>query len=276
MRRTILAIGGALIAIGGGALAVKRELPEFTFLGMGLAEIGIAVIVVGACLSAAGIYLFVHPLILRSVDTATELIFKEWGYVKERVLAQDLPDLYREFERFFGSDMLAIEDMTGWLKRNPDIAWRIIGKKGQDPKVAVGFFELIPLTRPAIERLNAGKLDARSMTLKHISSRGNRSSAYYIGSVAASSESRRFKFATMFKLFEHLRDLACESPITLYARPVTPDGLRLVKEYKFEKINRKLEDHESAWRLALPKNPDFSQFERLYRRIVSVRSTMRV
>lgn len=267
--RKVLVLGGTLIAIGGGTLHIKRELPDFAIFGFDLGQYGIAAIVLGIVFCAlAYIIPFVRSRVQKGVETLSELIFKEWRFVKTRVQADELPVLYKEFDRFFGSDIVALEEMTTWLRRNPDITWRIIGSRGNGPEQPVGFFELIPLTRPAVSKLDAGGFDARQMTLQHVSSRGNRVSAYYVGSVAAVSDQRRYKFATMYKLLEHLRDLASESAITLYARPVTSDGMRLVREYNFKKISPKMLDNESAWKVHLQKGVDFSKFERIYQRML--------
>jgi hypothetical protein len=188
---------------------------------------------------------------------------------KRRVRPYDLQEIYENLgQRFYRGDVAPQEVVEKWFHINKDIAWRIDEIKENRARELMGVFFLIPLTKEAIEELEKGQLDnAKSIEpSKHISP--HNSSAYYIAAFEAVSKDRRFEFVTMHKLFEHLRDLAQDSDLTLYRRPSTPRGVRLVKAYSFEKLQSDKEGSATVWKKVLPKNADFCCIERIYRQVI--------
>jgi len=271
MSKSFFGAGSVILTIGGTLLALKGELPSTSLFGFGLGSYGIGICLLGFAFLIAGIITLTEPA-FQLLSNSWQSRSTNWVYTKVRVSVDELPGLYADFKRIFGNDIATLESMKLWLARNEDIVWRITGKRGDEPDNVVGFFELIPLTKPAVRQLNAGRLDARRMTFRHVASRGNRSTAYYIGSVGALMNNRQYKFATMYTLIEHLREIAARSAVCLFARPVTPDGLRLIKAYSFQKVSSRMLDSESVWKLDLPQNPDLDKLDRVYRNVLRNRT----
>lgn len=272
MTRRSLVAGAGFTGVGSAILQMK---PEIILLIPKL-ESGVGTFLLsftGVTITAAGLLMLIFAVfqiskshVVVAAESAREIFVKNWVYAHICASADDLPELFSDFKKVFGNDIAPIDEMKTWWSRNDNIAWRIIRSTTGGKREDVGFFELIPLTGPAVKKIEAGQLDGRTMTVNYIASRGKKTSAYYVGSIAAVKPSKIFRFSTMFVFLEHLRHRSTRSEIVLYARPVTSDGLRLVRDYKFQKLQPRMKDEESVWKAVLPKGSDFTELERIYQR----------
>lgn len=275
MQKELFWVGAAVSGVGSAILTMK---PEVISIASGispklLAQIGITITSLGFFIILASAIIFLKTKLIGDtdefIDNFRKFLFKNWLYTQIKTTIDDLPALFLEFKNVFGEDIAPIDEMTKWLNRNDTFAWRVMRSSDDGKRENVGFFELIPITSAAVRKIEAGQLDGRSLTTNHIVSRRSKAAAYYVGSIAAVNKTNRFKFSTMFVFLEHLRQKNAKSEITLYARPVTPDGLRLVNDYKFEQLNKRMKPDESVWKAVLPKGTDFSELERIYNRALN-------
>jgi nucleoside phosphorylase len=170
---------------------------------------------------------------------------------------RDLNSLYCDFQRVFGEGILALSTLREIHEKAPCV-WRVtcsdlsVETPVQD---TVGFFEIFPLTPAAAEALVAGLLQTRALQLRHVSD-PKACEHFYIASIGivpqVESNLRRVMSAgTEHCLLDFVSGLNAGRGITLYARPATEDGLRLVEGFKFEKKNPAVADEDSIWAIKL-------------------------
>lgn len=268
MPKSLWGVGVGVAGVGSAILTMKPDLtvmvPSLT--SEKIALIGVVITVLGLILLLVWAVTAFKTPVTTMADSVHKFLFKNWLYTQIQTTVDDLPALFSDFKKVFGEDIAPIEEMTKWLNRNDTFAWRVMRSSDDGKRENVGFFELIPITGSAVKKIEAGQLDGRTLTTNHIVARRSKAPAYYVGSIAAVNQTKRFKFSTMFVFLEHLRQKSTKSAITLYARPVTTDGLRLVKDYKFKQLDPRMRPEESVWKVVLPKGSDFSELERIYNR----------
>jgi hypothetical protein len=175
----------------------------------------------------------------------------------------DLSVVYPVYQRIFGEDLIPADAVALWMSKNPMIAYKVVRRPSGRAATSelVGFFELLPLTKSGESKLRGDNPNTGSLSLKDIFSatHWDQAKAYYIASVGIVEsphilkESRRqferlrAEGTVMKMLVDQLRRLGARSTIDVYARPITRDGLRLVKEYGFHKRQEKLPDDKAIW-----------------------------
>jgi hypothetical protein len=121
------------------------------------------------------------------------------------------------------------------LNRNPSILW-VLEKKGgvfgMEWRRLVGFFSLLPVTSDAARSLRKGDLEGIHFGPDHICSPGQFSPSLYIGALAATRGHARDQL--LMYLRGRIEEEVAHGVRELFARPVTQDGLRLVKRHGFE------------------------------------------
>ncbi|MEZ5814546.1 MAG: hypothetical protein R3E13_07520 [Alphaproteobacteria bacterium] len=144
----------------------------------------------------------------------------------------ELKMIYDMGNNLFDGGISPLDQMQRWQKKNGEVFW-VLRKYG-DKKFApiYGYCCLIPLLESAVEELKSGEITGQSMRSAHIS-KNKRPKSVYLGAVAAIG--MRAKGAMLDKL-THEIDSRRRGGQTkcIYTRPVTDDGLRLIKKYGFE------------------------------------------
>jgi hypothetical protein len=175
-------------------------------------------------------------------------------FVREPLPPRELPGLYDEFVKIFGEEIAGLPVLRTILKKNPDAIWLVLEADPdgtETPGRAVGFFEVFPLTKRASAALQRGTKDGRTLTASDVCGPKHPGSNYYIASVGllpkeapGTSLSRA---VVLQQLFEHMGALNVHRPLTVFARPATPDGVRLLKRHNFSKLHSDREDLEAVW-----------------------------
>lgn len=177
---------------------------------------------------------------------------------------EDLSEIYVEYRRIFGSDLIPQTQVAEWMKKNPMIAFEVLRSSTKDlgkKRDRAGFFELLPLTQAGEAKLRREAPHTADLGPRDIHSavRWNMAKAYYIASVGVVEPPgpvrekrrdlarKRSEGAVMKLLQERLGFLSSRRTIEVYARPVTDDGLRLVKNYGFRKRQTHLSDSQAIW-----------------------------
>jgi hypothetical protein len=160
-------------------------------------------------------------------------------YWVEAAKVDDLDTLYKLYQSAFGLDLTPKEQMKKWVAKNSAIAWIVFRAPEADSlqRELVGFFDVEPLTKGAVRRLEEKEADARSMSDADIMKSTAQAVHFYIGSVGAVSAKHRWNVELCF--LDRIAYLSSKKAVTFYARPVTDDGLRLLRRNDFAPISKR-------------------------------------
>jgi len=222
------ASSGAII----GPLSVRGLLPRsgdncltggvFAFL----ATLGVGLFVVG-------VILFVARLIMERRELLTTT-----GISHSVARPADLEDIRILAQRLYETeDVSPLPQMRAWLRKYPRSFFVVFTRTRRRLFLTVeelqGYFCLLPISSNAAQKLCAGELRFKTLSEDDLMPRGF--SAIYIGGVAAIDEISRG--VCLGRLETEIWNLAALQPdAELLARPVTKDGLRLVRSYGFRPI----------------------------------------
>lgn len=211
--------------------------------------LGLGLIVLAALLSAWRLASLGILVVWRKLVSLLEPPRYQCRLVRSRELVQ-----HHDFwERFFPGDVSSLPQNQAWYRKNDKLFWFLFevttrgGKRHPEPKL-VGSFSIIPLTKKAAQQVAAEELVGPTLTAEHIA-KGKFPSAVYIGGVVA--EGFFAKAEILARLSERVEKLR-EKGITIYTRPVTGTGLRLVKKYDFQPTNAAAAGLKHIYRLGEP------------------------
>lgn len=189
----------------------------FLFLGIGLFVAAVVAVIVGSV-----------PL-----DRRVEPI-----YDAELATEAELADLH---EFCCGLVPGAFAPLSVWkerFKKNPALFYIVReSKPGFRKQVerVVGSFSLVPISKTAQAALDLEKITGADLMASDIVARSATPAAIYLSWVLA--QGFRSKSHTLSLLNEKLRVASKGRSITLYTKPSSDDGLRLVKRYGFVPVN---------------------------------------
>lgn len=146
-----------------------------------------------------------------------------------------------------GGSMSDHQRALRWFDINRQIFWKIIdGTRQRREERVIGYYAVIPLNKEATDLLEAERIDGTAFEPGHIipfrPKRIRKTPAsIYIGGVAANNRKRirSFVLGSLISHLEHEKEAGVK---VVFTRPVTADGLRLVKKYKFQAVNRYLRE----------------------------------
>ncbi len=187
--------------------------------------------------------------------------FRGYKFYIRPLRGEEIDALFEDFIILFGNDLLNKNQLKKIHNKNNNCIWVVCqelnGGNSDSQEVKIGFFEFFPV-RPNYERkLRANDEDGRSLRPKDIL--GNRlvCERYYLGSIGIlpSKTYRKglFKGAVLKEFMEFLYKLNLETPLSIYARPITEDGKRLVDKYNFMKTDQQCLTYDCVWVLSLNK-----------------------
>lgn len=221
---------GITIGLGFAAVAqmdgyiqklIGRKLP--LYLAPSIAGIGVTMAVTGAI-----VYLFCK------LNFQPETSHFECYPAKGR----DLPAIYQLAFSLFGDDVSPLQSMIQWHEKNKYIFHTLYAVKSstyERRKRIVGYFALLPLKETAIRRLESGSARAKHLSTDDIHFYDENWDAVFIGAVVAIGFRAR---ATILSLVQREITSFCVQKTSLfYTRPITNDGLRLVKKFNFLSID---------------------------------------
>jgi hypothetical protein len=180
----------------------------------------------------------------------------------------DLPYLYEHYATLFGSNLIPIETMRKWVRRNPHIVWRVVRQIPGGSEQMIGFFDIEPLTESGQDKLHSVNATASSLLPDDISPDHSTKgpSAYYIGSIGCPlGSAARHRGETVVCLIQTLMQLSSGSPVELLAHPASKAGLRLMKDVFAMVPLHEASDKEGIWRVLF--NSDAFSLPKSYSRI---------
>ena len=173
--------------------------------------------------------------ILRAVTPREE---RRWKRYRCRELKlEELEYVYRFLRRVFPDEYSTVEQMASWLKVNPRLFWVIESRRPRNGADAmVGFFEILPLKAGAQRLVHAGQLDGLALKPEHLTRKKGTAAAVYVGSLVATEHVAKAYVLKQLdlKLKEYRRK---PKKLLVYARPVTPEGYRLMRKYRFKCVH---------------------------------------
>ncbi len=221
-------IVGTLIASGPILLAVtSAQKPiDSVFPGLIPHQIWPYVSFVGVISLALGVALW---LVIR-IPIPTRMSAYEC-YVARK---SELNKIHRLANQFFGNDVSSLGNMHAWHKVNHSIFKVMYQVKRTDhikKRRLVGYYCIVPITKQAAERLEKREIKGSGFLPEHIEKDGESPFAFYIGAIGANGWLARGNIRTA--LHNEINSIWLKKTKKAYTRPVTTDGLKLVKEYDF-------------------------------------------
>lgn len=236
---SIFGVGASLIGIGSGLLTLAPDrspiflIPLINFLGSYVNYFGTACLIIG--LSSLIIGFLLWPAEKLTDVIISKIMRRTHIYTAIVAGKPDLEELYAHYESLFGTDIVPIDQMSSWLDKNGQIVTKIMKKMNSNPEEPfelVGFFDIEALTKYGEDKIRQANRRIGSITKSDIHSEklGN-PKAFYIGCVGCPTGSTIWlKGITMVFLIQKLKIISSGRTITVYARPVTDDGVYLVKD----------------------------------------------
>lgn len=110
---------------------------------------------------------------------------------------------------------------------------QILRRVTDDGRTSVGIISIVPVSRQGYRRLEKDAVKGNELTSSDLARYDEPTPlAYYLGSVAA--ENLRARAALIDFLRNAIREFAAKGVESVFARPVTADGLRLLKSLEFK------------------------------------------
>jgi hypothetical protein len=253
----LVSAGVILLTVGGLAIGVRSapdsRLPPYIEI---LGNSGLIVVTLGL-----SVFLFLTAMCMACIerlrDAALSVRFKRPSHEYYMVTAgtKDLEELYEHYTNLFGHDIVPMDQMASWMKKNSQIAWKVMrvrtsksGVKG-DPEL-IGFFDIEPLTLQGESKVRSPNARASGIKKGDIHSGLSRRapSAYYVGSVGCPANTPlMLRGICMVFFISKMLELAGRNTVTVYARPATDEGVYLVRH--LFSMNRRYEgpDKEVIW-----------------------------
>lgn len=170
----------------------------------------------------------------------------------------EIDDLYYDISDLFGKEeLMPLQRFRDIHKKNPRSIWVVCvqeqGENGMTDK-RIGFFEFFPITLNAKKQLEKGDKDGTSLQPGDITVPSAAKKNFYVGGVGMfNGNPPSFRALVLNAFYSFLYIVNMQKPLTVFTRPVTADGIRLVKRQRFKKIHSGKEELGSIWRLILPQ-----------------------
>lgn len=197
--------------------------------------------VVGGVLAATGAIAFVFSFLIdRIQQVVSQVAYGDLDskYLCTQARQSDLPGLHALYTRYFGDDVPDIELMRTWVAKCSS-AFTIVHKVVEDcglptRQELVGSFKLLPLTAKGVRAIDLGQATGSTFRPEHISGGRSRPAGYYVGDVVATT---RFARGVVMAQLNAAVLPAVRGALTVYARPLTKDGLRVMTKHGFVQVS---------------------------------------
>jgi len=194
--------------------------------------------VIGGLLVIAVSIRFVLAIVMDKLDQIVSVYFGfDAKYLCTAARHSDLVGLFDLYTRYFGADVPDIELMGAWITKCASaftLVQKVIGDSGLSTRQQlVGSFKILPLTTKGVNAIELGQATGSTFKSEHISGKRSRPVAYYVGDVVATT---RFSRAVVMAQLNAAISPVVRRPTTVYARPLTKDGLRVMTKYVFVQV----------------------------------------
>lgn len=160
----------------------------------------------------------------------------------------DFPVIREIAVQFFGEKVSSLERMKQWASIHPGVFNLVTTEKRDGARKVVdidGYYCALPLTEGAAEEVAAERRGVSDVNAQEICPPGAVPAAIYVGAVVAKSEST--KGVALQSLLTLVKGMAKNRrDVKILARPVTPEGLRLVRAFGLLPVRAGIEDPMGA------------------------------
>ena len=232
--KRLLAFGLAMVALGGGFLAIHGHRLEFSDrIPTALTS---HLLAPGAMLVAIGLLTVVFWCVsLAAAHVVPARADQHFECVPAR--ASELHALHRLYANFFGSDVPSIATMRAWHSANPHTFWVLFDVRtwplGATDRKLVGSFKVLYVNQDIVEALEDETVTGTTIPAKDIVAR-DQSAAVYVGDVAATT--REAKASLLAYMDSQLR-ASHEQGLPIYARPLTKAGFAVMRTHGFVPVS---------------------------------------
>jgi hypothetical protein len=228
---TLCTVGSAVFAVGVSESVLSQyvTLPRVAFGGFTAS--GAALVVVGAALFVAA---FVMD---RLREAVTEVVYGDVDarYVCTSASSGELPGIFDLYTRYFGADVPRLELMRAWLDKCPSaftLVHRLVTNESglAMGRELVGSFKVLPLSLAGVRAIELGQATGSTFRAEHLCGARRRPAGVYVGDVVATTPfARGIVIAQLTAAIEP----TAKGELTVYARPLTRDGLRIMIKHGF-------------------------------------------
>jgi len=224
-----LNIASVLCTIGGGLFALATLYTAYR----PFAWLGVAVIALGITVAVKATLVSVFEFASRSFWSKT--IERKFDPVY--ATATDIAPLRALYAKEFGSEIPSAELMRQWISRYPR-AFTLLYCCDTKPLFRrnyklVGSFKLLPITSEGVREVEAGQATGSTLKPEHIAENWADAVALYIGDVVGTTWRGK---SVLLHYLNAACDDAIEKGLPLYARPLKPDGKRVMTDHGFVQI----------------------------------------
>lgn len=222
---SILGVGGVFVTVS------AAPIPDLPWILSGVALYS------GLGLVAGGLLLLAFSL---QISLPLPEVEYEFRYIKRN----ELPKLMR-FARRFLEELPPLRTVKAIYRTNPKCFWvaeRHSVSRWSESRKWVGFFSVLPMQAAAVDLLEREELTGLRFTSEHITTLKQQPKALYVGSIAARGFKAKAETLGYIKAcVERAVDVGIR---VVYTRPVSRDGLRLVRRHDFLPVSDDVEPNE--------------------------------
>jgi hypothetical protein len=229
-----------LISLGGACLALGVAGPDLKPLVVLPGSVFLFLTGVGATGLSVGLALSLKAAAFPVKNAIASVIFRQDSgrFTCLVVGRSSLPHLREFYSKYFGEDVPDLVLMDAWVTRCDSAFYALYRVRDSAPTTSVtemvGSFKVLPLSKSGVSAIERGRATGATLLPEHIAKAGRTIYGYYVGDVAASG--RFAKGMVMAYLLSACKP-AVEKGVPIYARPLTPDGLRVMVRYGFEPVH---------------------------------------
>ncbi|MCU0434250.1 MAG: hypothetical protein MUC87_12400 [Bacteroidia bacterium] len=164
----------------------------------------------------------------------------------------EMDDLYKIMISNLGPGILPYSELLKIHSVNQQCFLGLYSKKHN----LIGYIELFPITEKTKTLLESNQINGSLFKAKNIMKSIANCDNFYLAAIGNCKDPDHNKFLSGYivkSLIQRLYIVNEEKPITIYCRPITKDGMNLVRRFSFNKIDPTADDN-SIWRLKLDKN----------------------
>jgi hypothetical protein len=216
--KVLLPIGTAALATSAGF--ARYDIGEW-WLAFGLFVLGLALLLVVAAL-----------VMIRAAWPREE---RKWrNYRCRKLLAIEVADIHTFLTKCFGQDIATAAQMQAWYAVRDDLFW-ILERGTKNGYQRVGFFELLPVKSGAKRGFEENSLTGTDLRAEHLAKKKGSAAALYVGSIVGTEHvAKAYAIRQLEVRIQKFKKN--KGAINVYARPVTPDGYRLMNRHGFQSV----------------------------------------
>lgn len=178
-----------------------------------------------------------YRCVRRRIEKYAYSVRADWPLHERRAAgSQDIVAVHEFAVRFLGPDISPIELMAEWSKVDPETISVIKRIETDDTKQneLVAYFCVLRLNDQATPRMKRGELTGLQIRAPDLAKPGERCACVYVAGVIGADMVARA--VAIDHLIRHINSMSLDPETEVYTRPVTKDGLRLVRRFKMKQI----------------------------------------